>query len=186
MIPLLLRKGGKESQGVFMATSHHREIAQMDWKILEERLQPTTRGTKRGAAEEDALRDYFGEEYEDLQRLATHARLVRSRVPALGNVVFLPGIMGSNLAAVEKTGDEDLVWVNLFRLATGQLERLQLAADGRHEANATFTVQPTTLDKRTYARAMLWLRARWNVAPFAYDWRRDIDEAADALARFIR
>lgn len=169
-----------------MPTPRHKAIARMEWDTLEERLQTTTRGGKRNAAEEQTLREYFGEDYENLQRLANHARLVRSRAPLLGNVVLLPGIMGSNLSTVESDGDADLVWINLFRLAAGRLAQLQLADDGEHEAVSGITVQATALDKRTYARAILWLRARWNVQPFAYDWRRDLDESADVLAQFIR
>jgi pimeloyl-ACP methyl ester carboxylesterase/O-acetyl-ADP-ribose deacetylase (regulator of RNase III) len=170
-----------------MTTPQHQLIAQMDWDTFAEKLQPAARGAKRSPAEEKALREYFGdEEYQDLQHLAAHARLVRSRAPVLGNIVFLPGLMGSNLASVEKNGDEDLLWVNLLRLAAGQMTRLELAPDGKHEKDPTLTVHPAALDKRTYARALLWLRARWNVQPFAYDWRRDLDESADALARFLR
>jgi pimeloyl-ACP methyl ester carboxylesterase/O-acetyl-ADP-ribose deacetylase (regulator of RNase III) len=169
-----------------MAKLNHTHIARMDWDAFEAHLQPAKRGAKRNAAEEQALRDYFGDEYKELQRLVDHARFVRERSQALGNVVFLHGIMGSNLSTVEQDGDEDLVWVNVLRLAGGQLERLKLAPDGRHEADKTASVRATALDKRTYARAILWLRARWNVHPFAYDWRRDMDESADALARFIR
>jgi pimeloyl-ACP methyl ester carboxylesterase len=33
---------------------------------------------------------------------------------------------------------------------------------------------------------MLALRARWNVDTYAYDWRRDLDDAADGLAALIR
>ena len=165
----------------------HKEIAKLGWDSFEEKLQPVTRGTKRSAAEEQALREYFGEEYADLQRLADHVRLARSsRAPLLGNVVFLHGIMGANLLTREKNGDEDLVWVNVPRLAAGQLKRLRLSPDGKHDADPAFTVRAADLDKRTYARTILWLRARWNVQPFAYDWRRDIDESADAPARFIR
>jgi len=164
----------------------HKDIVEMGWDVFAEKLQPPTRSSKRSAAEEQALRTYFGDEYEILQRLAAHAQLARSsRAPVLGNVVFLHGIMGGNMTTVEKTGDEDLVWVNLPRLLLGQIERLKLADDGQHEADPALTVRATALDKRTYARAILWLSARWEVRPFAYDWRKDLDASADALARFI-
>src|SRR4029453_407285 len=65
------------------------------------------------------------------------------------------------------------------------LSDLQLSADGKREAGAGINVVPTALDKRTYARTVLWLRARWNVEPFPYDWRKDLDQAAHALAKFI-
>ena len=166
----------------------HKDIAEMGWDVFATKLQSPTRSSKRSVAEEQALRVYFGDdEYEVLQRLAAHARLARSsRAPVLGNVVFLHGIMGGNLTAVKKNGDEDLVWVNLPRLLLGQIERLKLADDGQHEADSALTVRATDLDKRTYARAILWLSARWEMRPFAYDWRKDLDESADALARFIR
>jgi len=169
-----------------MTTALVNAIALMNWDDFEERLRPTQRSAKRAGALTQALQDYFGEEYEQLQRLAEHARFLRETTPPLGNVVFLHGIMGANLSIVEKNGAEDLIWLQASRLIDGQLERLKLAPDGRHEADPGFTVQPTTLDRRAYARTILWLRARWNTQPFAYDWRRDIDDAADALAHFIR
>ncbi len=170
-----------------MKEQEHGKIARMDWGKLEESLQIEKRGKRGGASSQAALREYFGdEEYAYLQKLATHARTARSRGPVEGNIVFVPGIMGSNLITIDKDGDEDLVWINLFRLAAGQIGRLKLTPDGSREANPKFTVQPSELNKRTYARAILWLRASWNVEPFAFDWRKDIDSAADALAAFIR
>lgn len=164
-----------------------REIAHMEWEDFEESLAAVPRGGKSASRIERNLEEYFGkEEYDSLQKLATHARSMRSRAPVLGNVVFLHGIMGSNLITVEKDGDEDLVWVNLLRLAAGQMERLKLSPDGSHDDDPKFTVKPSTLDKRTYARAILWLRARWNVHPFAYDWRKDVDLSSADLAERIR
>ncbi len=162
------------------------EIARTDWETLNEIFQ--TAELRRGAASpEKVLREYFGdEEYEVLRKLAGHARTARSRGPAAGNVVFLPGIMGSHLTTLDRRGEEDLVWINLLRLAAGQIERLKLSSGGSAEDKPGFTVKPSDLDKRTYARAILWLQASWNVAPFAFDWRKDVDAAADALAAFVR
>ena len=159
----------------------------MEWEEFEESLATVSREGKSASRIGRNLEEYFGKkEYDSLQKLASHARSMRSRAPVLGNVVFLHGIMGSNLITVEKDGDEDLVWVNLFRLAAGQIERLKLAPDGSHDDNPNFTVKPSALDKRTYARAILWLQARWNVHPFAYDWRKDMDISSATLAAFIR
>ena len=85
-------------------TLQHKDIAEMGWDVFAAKLQSPTRSSKRSVAEEQALRAYFGDdEYEVLQRLAAHARLARSsRAPVLGNVVFLHGIMGGNLTAVQK------------------------------------------------------------------------------------
>lgn len=173
-----------------METQPHNKVNAMDWDELEGRLrQPatrSTRGSKSAASDERALRDYYGdEEYEYLQKLASHSGLVRSRAPILGNVVFLPGIMGSNLSARKGT-DEGVIWINLLRIVSGRIERLRLSADGQNNFDPSYTVSTDAVDKRTYTRAILWLRARWNVEPFPFDWRRDIDLASKELARFIR
>jgi pimeloyl-ACP methyl ester carboxylesterase len=163
------------------------EMVGMGWDALEARLQTAARSPTRSASGDQALREYFGDdEYQYLQRLAEQAKLMRSRAPVLGNVVLLPGIMGSSLTTFDGGGDEDLIWIHLLRLACGQIGRLQLTPDGGGEADPALHVKATDIDKRTYARAVLWLRAHWNVQPFAYDWRKDIDEAAHALAAFIR
>jgi pimeloyl-ACP methyl ester carboxylesterase len=170
-----------------MKEQEHREIARMDWERLEESLQTGGRGKREPSSQEKELREYFGdEEYEYLQKLATHSRTARLRGPVAGNVVFLPGIMGSSLSTVDRQGKEELVWINLFGLVLGQIERLKLSPDGSSEENSKFAIKPSGLDKRTYARAILWLKASWKVEPFAFDWRKDMDSAADALAAFIR
>jgi len=45
----------------------------------------------------------------------------RSRGRINGRVVVIHGIMGGKLASVDASGDEDLVWVNFFRLASGRI-----------------------------------------------------------------
>ena len=170
-----------------MDEKKHREIARMDWKELARNLQIPEGKKTRGASKDEALREYFGiEEYKYLQKLATRAQAARSRGPAAGNIVLVPGIMGSSLITIDKDGDEDLIWISLFRLVLGQIERLKLSPDGASEDHTEFTVKPSELDKRTYARVILSLQASWNVAPFAFDWRKDMDNASDALAAFIR
>ena len=158
-----------------------------EWDELEEALlrgSARSRGSRGSSADLDALFDES--EQRDLRRLAERARLVRSRSPVLGNVVFLHGITGSDLAVVDAKGDSDGVWVNVRRLILGRIGDLKLGADGKREANPRLKVRPTGLNKKYYAKAVLSLRARWNVEPYAYDWRRDIDEASDGLAALIR
>ncbi len=170
-----------------MEEQEHNAIARMEWEELERSLQAPDRGAREATPQSRALREYFGDqEYEYLQRLATHVRVVRSRGGIKGNVILVPGIMGSNLATVDREGDEDLVWINFFRLAFGEMERLKLSPDGSPGPDPRFRVVPTEPDKATYTRAILWLRASWNVEPFAFDWRLDMDDSADALAAFIR
>jgi pimeloyl-ACP methyl ester carboxylesterase len=170
-----------------MTTNNRSEVARMEWDEFADALRTTTtRGAAGAASTEKALRDYFGdEEFEELKRLARQAEATRSRAPRLGNVVMLPGIMGSNLIS-SKNGNDDLIWVNLLRIALGRVDRLRLTADGSREQDGNFKVSASIIDKRTYTRAMVKLSGRWDVQPYAFDWRKDIDEASKGLAKFIR
>ena len=158
-----------------------------DWDALELALTKgrSGQGARRGApAASDAA---FAEgEIADLRRLAERSRLVRSRNPVLGNVVFLHGITGSDLAVFDTKGDADPVWVSASRLILGHIEQLRLDPTGNHETDPTRPVKPTGINKKYYAKAVLALRARWNVEPYAYDWRKDIDEASAGLSALIK
>ncbi len=170
-----------------MNPRERKRISQINWDVLEDSLQMPTR-TKRGdAALRNSVREYFGdEEFEFLQKLSSHARMVRSRAPVLGNVVFLHGIMGGELITIDQSDhDEDTVWMNVLHLLKGNLGRLQLSPDGTREITNAYSVVTGDVLKRYYARAVLWLRARWNVKTFSYDWRKDIDLSSHALAKFI-
>ena len=173
-----------------MNDQRHRQIARMKWDDLERNLLPAGRGLRAEALGEP-LRDYFGdEEYEKLRQLAVQSRAVRERrerakQEPLGNIVLLPGIMGSNLTRAG-AGDTDLLWIHYLRIINGALSELQLGRNGKDPARPGLKIEPTDVDKRTYARAVLKLRARWNVEPFPYDWRKDLDEASDRLGRFIK
>ena len=166
------------------ATDDARRVAN-DWDRFEEALAEGTVRGKRSAAVETELEGFDEAELAVLRRLATRARLSRSRAPLLGNVVFLHGITGADLATVAGP-DRDHVWINVPRLMAGYIARLALAPDGKTEADRKYRVVATRPNQRYYARAILSLRARWDAVGYAYDWRRDIDEAADGLARFIR
>jgi pimeloyl-ACP methyl ester carboxylesterase len=169
-----------------MAGRGAKDIARADWDDLEHRLRRRARGGTRSPTGDRELRDYFGDAaLAELQDLAERAAAARSRAPVLGNVVLIPGIMGSSLSCVEKR-DETVVWVSLFRIALGGLGNLRLGPDGEREVKPGVTVSASAVDKRTYARAVLRLRARWNVEPFPFDWRKDVDRASEALATLIR
>ena len=167
------------------AVEVERRVSGLDWKDLAAGLGGATRGA--GGIPESDLRDYFGaEEFERLQQLAGFSQTVRSRSAPLGNVIFLHGITGSDLGVAAGSGKPDDVWVNFFRLINGRIDRLKLAADGAKEADPTWRVVPMGVNKRYYARAVLALGGRWNVTPFAYDWRKDIDDSSNELAKLIR
>ncbi len=153
-----------------------------EWDRLEDALADgPVRGKTRTAAQAEAEVLFDEPERRELQRLAQRAQLIRSRNAPLGNVVFLHGITGSNLAVV-KAGNSDNVWINIWRILSGRVADLRLDASGSKEATDGVSVRITGINKSFYARGVLALRARWNVEAFAYDWRRDIDEASDALA----
>lgn len=169
-------------------TSHDsdRWIRNMDWDEFETQLSRSARGGKSRSASDQALGDHFGpEKLERLQRLAERVRAVRSkREPLRGNIIFIPGIMGSELTVTED-GDDDVVWVSFLKLIWGGINKLRLAPNGIQEADATLRVQPSGLDKDSYAETILWLKAYWNVEPFAYDWRKDLDQAAERLKGLV-
>ena len=105
-----------------------------DWDAFEEGLTKGrgAQGVRRGlSATTDAT---FAEgEIADLRRLAERSRLIRSRNPVQGNVVFLHGITGADLAAFDAKGHADPVWVSAPRLILGHIEQLRLDPTGSHE-----------------------------------------------------
>ena len=170
-------------------TPQHDKLNRMSWDEMERALAPAaTRGGARPAragADAQALREYFGdEEFEYLRKLASHAAAMRTRAEPRGNVVLVPGIMGSALSSTQG-GDTALVWVNFARLALGRIERLRLSDDGSRDHDSTLTVAASDLVQLAYARTVLWLRARWNVEPYPFDWRKDIDAASKGLKELI-
>lgn len=161
-------------------------VRRMGWEEFEAQLSRSARGGKTRAVADQALRDHFGpEKLERLQRLAERVRSARSkREPLRGNIIFIPGIMGSELTVTED-GDDDTVWISFMKLMWGGISKLQLAPNGMQEADAKLHVRPSGLDKDSYAETVLWLKAYWNVEPLAYDWRKDLDQAADALKNLV-
>jgi len=167
------------------ATTSKAANSSTDWDKFEDAL--ISIGT-RGAPDTDAAKQLEGfdeAEIQVLRRLAMRSKVERSRAPPRGNVVFLHGITGSDLAVV-KGGDQDQIWISFPRLIVGRIIDLKLRSDGGGEENSKQAVVATCINKRYYARTMVALRARWNAEPFAYDWRKDIDISADGLAEMIR
>ncbi|MGI8638592.1 MAG: CHAT domain-containing protein [Pyrinomonadaceae bacterium] len=161
--------------------SNEEEVAKMDWKKVRRILQkPQTRGGESDPQEKN-LREYFGNErFSELRELSETKRSLETK-KELGNVVLLPGIMGSHLSVVEPGGDEDHVWVSLWRLVKGDMKRLKLSSDGKTNANNE-TVKATSLIGWYYALALETLQAE----PFPYDWRVSVCDTADKLAVFVQ
>lgn len=131
-------------------------------------------------AQRDLLRAELGE--RTLEEVLRSARRLRRATE--GRVVVLHGVMGSELDVVRKN-DRDRVWIHLLRLAAGRMA--DLALDGQGEAAKPGTrVEVAGLHRRTYLPLVNELATRWDVRPFLYDWREDIDRAADRLAGELR
>jgi pimeloyl-ACP methyl ester carboxylesterase len=144
--------------------------------------------------QEQALRAHFGDDC--YQRLSAAAMKVpvpqaerglfdwlgRPSLPACpmqGNVVLLPGIMGSELSAIEKVGGQvNRIWLNLPRIALGQIDRLSLASGG---TGSNYEVRATGILKSYYGSSLLALARRWQAQAYWYDWRKNLDDAADQL-----
>ena len=169
-----------------MPSDADRRVRGMEWGEFEAQLSRSVRGGKSRALSDQALRDHFGpEKLERLQRLADRVRSARQkREPLRGNIIFIPGIMGSELTVTEDD-DDGIVWVSFLKLIWGGIEKLRLANDGVQEADSKLRVQPSGLDKDSYAETILWLKTYWNVEPFAYDWRKDLDQAAEGLKSLV-
>jgi hypothetical protein len=135
--------------------------------------------------EEQALRAYFGDErYQSLHALAVHQRSGRAS-SAKGNVVVIPGLMGSELSVfASPSGAQagDLLWLSPMRIALGRFSWLRLGDDGR---SGEYDVRPTGILKRQYGELLLSLSENWNVRSFWFDWRKDINLAAVELESHV-
>jgi pimeloyl-ACP methyl ester carboxylesterase len=100
-----------------------------------------------------------------------------------GRVVLIPGFLSSELTEFGPNGSQAVVWLNLFRLAFGRMESLRLAPDG---TDGQVEVRATGILKKWYAEAILRLSQDWDVRVFWYDWRKDLNLAADSLAQSLQ
>jgi pimeloyl-ACP methyl ester carboxylesterase len=120
------------------------------------------------------------------EALARSYRSARSRRrgPGLGRVVVLPGLMGTQLDSVDAGGDSDRIWVKFLRIIAGRMGDLKLGLDGS-PLPPPHTIKTSGLYK-DYLPLLLALDEHWQVRPFGYDWRVDVDLSAAALADDVR
>jgi hypothetical protein len=112
-----------------------------------------------------------------LQASAQRRRRARSR----GRVVVIHGIMGAQLDVVDASGVAELVWVSYWPLLRGRIS--DLAVDGAGHSVNRIALPGLFPD---YLPMVTHLAEEWDVLPFAYDWRLDIDASARALAARVR
>jgi pimeloyl-ACP methyl ester carboxylesterase len=108
-----------------------------------------------------------------------------ARSGKLGKVLVLPGIMGTELDAVDRKGDSDRIWINFVRLIAGRIADLELKDDGS-PAHAGTHVRTAGVHRKTYVPLLVELDMHWAVRPFGFDWREDIDKTAARLDGEIR
>lgn len=115
-------------------------------------------------------------------RMVQQVRRLRGRVN--GRVAVLHGIMGGKLASRDAGGDEDLIWVNYLRLVGGRIGDFLLDAQGDDADPQLRILVRGLLDE--YLPLVMELDREWDVLPFGFDWRLDIDRSARALDAAIR
>jgi pimeloyl-ACP methyl ester carboxylesterase len=125
----------------------------------------------------DVLEQELGSDAFDRARRAAARGGRRGK---LGKVLVLPGIMGTELDSVDRTGDVDRIWIHFVRLLAGRIRELELTPAG-DPAPPGIHIRPAGLHRKTYVPILLELDTRWHVRPFPFDWREDIDRSAARL-----
>ena len=138
--------------------------------------------------EETVLVTYFGEDrYHRMHELALRRNLSRRGGPLIGNVVVLHGIMGGALTGTDQRGRNSLLWLKAGRIlgTSGGLAGLELDAEALREIRDGLTVHASGMLKRHYGELLLSLSEQWRVRAFWFDWRKDLQLSARALATAI-
>ncbi len=138
--------------------------------------------------EEAVLRVYLGDSrYRRMRNLVLRREMTISESgdDTKGNIVIIPGILGSELTSKDRHGTEERIWLSPRRIVAGHMERLRLDEHGLKESNSDYTIQATGIMKRYYGELMLSLSENWRVQAFWYDWRKDFRLAAAELQASI-
>lgn len=115
---------------------------------------------------------------------ALRAARERRRATRAGRVIVLPGILGTQLDVKVPGGEAERVWIDAWRILGGRLGDLALGPGGAPRPRPA--VVPSGLFVPAYLALLLELEQSWEVRPFGYDWRLDVDASARALAQEIR
>ena len=98
------------------------------------------------------------------------SREISGKKPIL---VFLPGIMGSNLR-----DGQDLLWVQYARFLVGDLSKLR--------PSVTDGIEVDSLIKTSYMKLGNYLERNYDVVAFPFDWRQGMEGNAALLNQKIR
>lgn len=132
----------------------------------------------QGTARRELVAVFGVDEYALLASLARQAQAAPRRYAE--SVYLLPGIMGSQLGALRPGGaPADLLWLDPQDVIGGALTRLQLPDPAG--------LSPLGAIPFSYLALQLRLRAAgFAVTVHDYDWRKNLDELASALATRLR
>jgi pimeloyl-ACP methyl ester carboxylesterase len=137
--------------------------------------------------EEKALRAHLGDaRYQRMHSMALRKSNASSYSRGVSptpqkNVVVIHGIMGGELTTMNRSGSGEQVWVKAFRIMRGWLSRLRLNDDGSAEYDSDYDVHASGIMKRYYGELLLKLSINANVRAFWFDWRKDLQVAANDL-----
>ena len=106
----------------------------------------------------------------------------RRRGAARGRVIVIHGVMGGQLDSVTQS-DAERVWLNYCRLFDGRISDFRLNDDGT-ASNPTYTIRVKGMFPE-YLPLLNELAEQWDVLPFAFDWRLNIDDSARQLAKQV-
>jgi hypothetical protein len=156
-------------------------IARLDAVNTEELIDLLLTATEE---EERVLRSYLGQQrYQRMRGMAMKRRMAprgtQLTTKRKGNVVVIHGILGSELSVINPKNAMDLLWLSYWRmLGLGWFNRLLLGDDG---LKGDYDVRATGIMKKYYGELILTLSENWNTRAFWYDWRKDLNVAADEL-----
>ncbi|MEO6546606.1 MAG: CHAT domain-containing protein [Ferruginibacter sp.] len=86
--------------------------------------------------------------------------------------IIIPGIMGSNLCR-----DDDKIWVDFWSFVKGDLIKLDIDAPN---------ITAPSLMGSGYRKLAKYLSNKYDVLPFAYDWRKSLTDEAKKLDDTIK
>lgn len=95
-------------------------------------------------------------------------------MPSLGNVILIPGFMGTHLDVVPLILPTRRLWVSYPPILSGDIDKLQLAADGQGQVvPAGGVIEPDGLVEEYYEPLGRRLVADgWSAFEIGYDWRK--------------
>ena len=148
---------------------------------LEERIRLV-----RDGVEDEPLKAYFGEEafreYKSLALATPSRELQHLGIETPPNLVFVPGVMGSQLMSNTKGG----VWWIDARTARQHLNDLRLGPDGTTDANPDNEIVPFNTDPQYEAfRSAVLKRDDFGHRVFPFDWRKPLTESTLGLRNLV-